>query len=71
LAPFIENAKAGFVVGSDTDTLTEAVAQLIEDKFLRQETGRNAAALAKREFSMSRISKTIVETYARVVAKHG
>lgn len=71
LAPFIENAKAGFVVGSDTDTLTDAVARLIEDKLLRQETGRNAEALAKREFSMRRISKTIVETYARVVANHG
>jgi glycosyltransferase involved in cell wall biosynthesis len=71
VAPFIESSKAGFVVGPDTDTLTEAVARLIEDKLLRQETGRNAAALAKREFSMSRISATIVDTYAQVGAFSG
>lgn len=71
LAPFIEDARAGFVTGADIDGLTDSVSCLLEDQALRRETGRNAEDLARREFSMTRISNTIVETYDRLVAKHG
>lgn len=71
LAPFVEAANAGFVAGPDIDTLTAAVSSLLEDKDLRLETGRNAEALARREFSMTRITDTIVDTYDRLVAKNG
>lgn len=71
LAPFVEDAKAGFVTGPDIDTLTDAVSRLLEDSQLRQEAGRNAEALAQRKFSMTAISDRIVEAYDRLVAKNG
>ncbi|UKA62109.1 glycosyltransferase [Arthrobacter sp. FW306-04-A] len=71
LAPFIKTANAGFVAGPDTDSLTEAVFNLLNDKNLREVSGRNAASIARSEFSMSGISEKIIETYDRLVVKNG
>jgi glycosyltransferase involved in cell wall biosynthesis len=53
----------------DAEALAQAVAQLMDDRALRERWGKAARAIVVDEFSAARVGKEIVMLYARLLAE--
>ena len=65
LAPYVKTHRAGLVISSAQNELTEAIAALISDADLRAQLSANARRLARDVFSMTAVGDQLTATYAR------
>ncbi|BDZ42742.1 hypothetical protein GCM10025865_20410 [Paraoerskovia sediminicola] len=63
LAPLVERAGAGIVVGEDDQSLTAAVRRLLDDPALATDTGRRGRALVSDELSMGAVADRLETIY--------
>ncbi|WP_081615838.1 glycosyltransferase [Kocuria sp. UCD-OTCP] len=68
LAPYIESAAAGIVVGSDQASLTSAVESLIMDSSAQHAMGERAKNLVKYHFSISGVAERLQRVYESCLA---
>ncbi len=62
-----DNATGILVPAGDAETLSAAIKKLLTDDSLRQELGRNAAVVAKRQFSLERQISQYVSLYETIL----
>jgi glycosyltransferase involved in cell wall biosynthesis len=63
LAPIIEETGSGIVVGSDLESLTEAVRRILDTPSLATTMGANAFRAASERMSMSSVADILERTY--------
>ena len=64
----ITEAKAGLVVPCDVSKLSEVITQLLDDKNLAQDLGRNGQVLAGEQFDFHKTTDKMIEAYKAVLA---
>jgi glycosyltransferase involved in cell wall biosynthesis len=69
IAADITTVEAGLVVEGDVDSLTEAIAQLLNSPELRQKLGDNGRRLARERYSWLVIAQNLIPIYSMIAAK--
>lgn len=68
LAPAIQGAAAGMVVGSAQSELTNAIQQFLDSGQLREEAGANGRSLVESHFSMGAVATSLLGIYIKIVS---
>ncbi|MFP4135097.1 MAG: glycosyltransferase [Halothece sp.] len=67
IAPEIEAAKAGMIIEGEQESLTEAVAHLLNYPQYRKQLGKNALHLAQTRYSWSAIAQQLAQAYRDIL----
>lgn len=69
IAPYVKEAKAGFVVFKEKNELAGAILKILEDPTSKKSMGENGKKLVEREFAMSKIADRWIEAYQELIAQ--
>jgi glycosyltransferase involved in cell wall biosynthesis len=69
IAPDIARAKAGLVVEGEVETLSAAIAQLLNSPELRQQLGENGRRFAQSHYSWDAIAQQLAAAYTAILQK--
>jgi len=67
ISPEIAEAKAGLVVEGEVETLTDAIATLLNSPHLRHELGENGKRLVSHRYSWKVIAQNLISVYTAII----
>lgn len=69
ISPEVAAAKAGLVVAGEIDSMTKAIAQLLDSPDLRHQLGKNGKHLVSQRYCWSSIAQNLTSVYESIVER--